>query len=70
MITKYVIWDSIKSDVCSKSFIMSTDEEWALQIFFCCICSIVSIPIDIILSPIEIFYLLILYIVKKKRKYY
>lgn len=68
MITKYVVWDSIKSDVCL--IIMSTDEELALQIFLCCICSIVSIPIDIILSPIEIFYLLILYIVKKKRKYY
>ena len=69
MITKYVVWDSIKSDVCQESFIMNTDEDVALQIFICCIFSIVSIPIDIILSPIEIFYLLILYIVKKKRKY-
>lgn len=68
MITKYIVWDSIKSD--EYSIITSTYEERALQIFLRCICSIVSIPIDIILSPIEIFYLLILYIVKKKRKYY
>lgn len=67
MITKYVVWDSIKWDVCQKPLYMRTDEEWALQIFICCICSIMSIPIDIILSPVEIFYLLILYIVKKKR---
>lgn len=70
MITKYVVWDSIKCDGFSNPLCMRTDEEWALQIFICCIFSILSIPIDIIFSPIEIFYLLILYIVKKKRKYY
>lgn len=67
MITKYVVWDSIKCDVCREPYIMNSDEELALQIFIGCILSIMSIPIDIILSPVEIFYLLILYIVKKKR---
>lgn len=69
MITKYVVWDSIKCEEFSDPVCMRADEELALQIFICCIFSIISIPIDIILSPVEIFYLLILYIVKKKRKY-
>ena len=67
MITKYVVWDTCINDYLEKPKLQQSNEEYALNIFLACIFSIMSIPMDILLSPIEIWYLLILHIVNKKR---
>lgn len=66
MITKYVVWSAVY-DCLEEPQWKCSNEQLATVIMITLVLSIISIPVDIIFSPIEIMYLLILHIVNKKR---